>query len=192
MSCRCAPAACAAAAAAIAFCTIIRARPSKVAGSVCTQAIGIVRRPSLITIISPRGPFSSTTALPPRRTQRSTSSLRSCIENRITEPLQALRIPATSSSSAFRTAQPVFGTASTTTCLTAASCSSESMPFSPRWSPVTFRTTATSFLPYPSPSRRIPPRAVSNTAKSIRGFCRTICADLGPLASARLTRRSSM
>ena len=157
----------------------------------CTQAIGIVRRPSLITIISPRGPFSSTTALPPRRTQRSTRSF-SCIENRITEPLQALRIPATSSSSAFRTAQPVFGTASTTTCLTAASCSSESIPFSPRWSPVTFRTTATSFLPYPSPSRRIPPRAVSNTAKSTRGFCRTIWADLGPLASARLTSRSSM
>ena len=92
MSCRWAPAACAAAAAAIAFCTIIRARPSKVAGSVCTQAIGIVRRPSRITIISPSGPFSSTTALPPRRTQRSTRSF-SCIENRITEPLQALRIP---------------------------------------------------------------------------------------------------
>jgi hypothetical protein len=147
MSCRCAPAAWAAAAAAIAFCTIIRALPSKVAGKVWTHAIGIVRRPSRITIISPRSLFSSTIALRPRRTHFSTSSLRSCIVNRITLPLHALRMSATSGSSAFSTAQPVFGTASTTTCFTAASCSSVSMPFSPRWSPVTFITTATSFLP---------------------------------------------
>ena len=88
MSCRCAPAACAAAAAAIAFWTIIRALPSNVAGSVWTHAIGIVRRPSLITIISPRGLRSSTTALRPRRTHRSTRSCFSAMVNRITLPAQ--------------------------------------------------------------------------------------------------------
>ena len=132
MSWRCAPAACAAAAAAIAFCTIMRALPSKVAGNVCTHAMGIVRRPSLITIISPRGPFSSTTALRPRRIHRSTRSCFSRIVNRITLPLQCRRISSTSGSSAFSTAVPLRGTASTGTCLTAASCSSVSISRSPR------------------------------------------------------------
>ena len=132
MSCRCAPPACAAAAAAMAFCTIIRALPSNVAGSVCTQAIGIVRRPSLITIISPRALRSSTTALRPRRTHRSTRSCFSAIVNRITLPAQCRRISSTSGSSAFSTANPLRGTASTTTCFTAASCSSVSISLRPR------------------------------------------------------------
>ena len=38
----------------------------------------------------------------------------------------------------------------------------------------------------------MPPRATSKTAKSTRGFCSTIRADFGPLASARMTSRSSM
>ena len=38
----------------------------------------------------------------------------------------------------------------------------------------------------------MPPRATSMTAKSTRGFCSTIRADLGPEASALMTSRSSM
>ena len=38
----------------------------------------------------------------------------------------------------------------------------------------------------------MPPRATSNTAKSTRGFCSTIRADFGPLASDRITSRSSI
>ena len=67
--------------------------------------------------------------------------------NKITEPLHARRISSTSGSSAFNTAKPLRGTASTMTCFTAASCSIVSMPFKPRWSPVTFVTTATSLRP---------------------------------------------
>ena len=144
MSWRWAPAAWAAAAAARAFATIMRARPSNVAGSWWTHPIGMVRLPSRITIISPRGLGWRTTAFPPRRTHRSTSSLSSRIEKNTTDPEQCFRISATSSSSAFKTAKPLRGTASTTTLFTAASCLIEWTSFNPRWSPVTFVTTATS------------------------------------------------
>jgi hypothetical protein len=69
------------------------------------------------------------------------------MEKKITEPEQWLRMSATSSSSALSTAVPPRGTASTTTRFTAASCLIEWMSFSPRWSPVTFVTTATSLRP---------------------------------------------
>jgi hypothetical protein len=67
MSCNGAPAANAAAAAAIAFCTFIIARPPNVAGSKCVQASCIDRRPCFTTIMSPRSDRSRTTARPPRR-----------------------------------------------------------------------------------------------------------------------------
>ena len=67
MSCSGAPAANAAAAAASAFWTFIRARPPNVAGSRWVQASCISRRPCLTTIISPRSDGLSTSALPPRR-----------------------------------------------------------------------------------------------------------------------------
>ena len=51
---------------------------------------------------------------------------------------------ATSGSSAFSTATPSRGTASTTTRLTSASCRMLWIPPRPRWSPVTLSTTATS------------------------------------------------
>ena len=38
----------------------------------------------------------------------------------------------------------------------------------------------------------MPPRATSKTAKSTRGFCRTIRAERGPDASARMSSRSSI
>src|ERR1700694_3677798 len=68
ISWRCAPAAWAAAAAASAFWTFARARPSKVAGTRWTQAIWVLRRPSRSTIISPPpGCVSNYNPLPPAR-----------------------------------------------------------------------------------------------------------------------------
>ena len=107
-------------------------------------------------------------------------------------PEQRRRIARTSGSSALSTAKPLRGTASTITALTSASCSRVSTPRSPRWSGWTFSTTPTSLRSYPSPSRRMPPRATSNTAKSTRGFCSTILAERGPEASERMTSRSSI
>ena len=63
MSCRGAPAAKAAAAAASEFWTFIRARPLKVAGSRWVQASCISRRPCWTTIISPRSVGLSTMRL---------------------------------------------------------------------------------------------------------------------------------
>ena len=60
MSCRWAPAANAAPAAASEFCTFILARPPNVAGSRWVQASCIARRPCRITIISPSSPRSRT------------------------------------------------------------------------------------------------------------------------------------
>src|SRR3954465_11388409 len=67
MSCKGAPAAKAAAAAASEFWTFIRARPAKVAGRRWVQASCISRGPCLTTIISPRSDGLRTSALPPRR-----------------------------------------------------------------------------------------------------------------------------
>ena len=66
MSWRWAPAAHAAAAAASAFWTFMRARPSKVAGRRWVHTSGIDLRPWRSTIISPLRPFSSVTARRPR------------------------------------------------------------------------------------------------------------------------------
>ena len=148
MSCSCAPAAKAAPAAASEFCTFIFALPPKVAGSRWVHASCMARRPCRITIISPRSLRSSSTARPPRRqwssTMSATSLPASAIVNQTTSPEQRRRIPRTSGSSALSTANPSRGTASTTTCLTSASCSRVSMPRIPRWSARTLSTTATS------------------------------------------------
>ena len=53
-------------------------------------------------------------------------------------------------------------------------------------------TTATSQRSKPSPSRRMPPRAVSSTAASTAGFISTFRALCGPLQSPLSMRRSSM
>ena len=66
MSWRCAPAAHAAAVAASAFWTFIRARPSKVAGMRWVQTRYIDLRPWRSTIISPLRPRSTVTARRPR------------------------------------------------------------------------------------------------------------------------------
>ena len=148
MSCSEAPAAKAAAAAAMAFWTFIVARPPKVEGSRWVQASCMARRPSLTTIMSPRSLCSSTTARPPRRQWSSTESRislpGSAMVNQTTRPEHLRRIARTSGSSALRTANPLRGTASTTTALTSASCSTVSMPRRPRWSGCTLRTTPTS------------------------------------------------
>src|SRR6478609_4735283 len=88
MSCRGAPAAKAAAAAASVFWTFIRARPPKVAGSRWVQASCISRRPCLTTIISPRSDGSRTSALPPRRQWAS-------IMSRTSEPGSSIEIHTT-------------------------------------------------------------------------------------------------
>ena len=98
-----APAARAAAAAAIALATFMRAWPPKVAGTAPVGAIRVERRPWRTTISSPRRPSSSTMARPPRR-QVSTSSLPSSMEKYTSSPEQCRRIPATSGSSALRPA----------------------------------------------------------------------------------------
>ena len=86
---------------------------------------------------------------------------------------------------------PERGTAWTSTPLTSESSRSESMPPRPRWSAVTFVTTATSARSKPRPSRRIPPRATSNTPVSTVGFWRIIRADFGPDMSPRRIVRPS-
>ena len=112
--------------------------------------------------------------------------------NQTISPEHLRRIDRTWGSSALRTAKPFLGTASTTTALTAASWARVSIPRRPRWSGATLVTTATSLRSYPRPSRSMPPRATSMTAKSTRGFMSTIRADFGPDASALMTSRSSM
>jgi hypothetical protein len=62
----------------------------------------------------------------------------------MTDPEQAAAILVTSGSSAFRTAVPLRGTASTITCLTPASWRRLLIPPRPRWSDATLITTATS------------------------------------------------
>ena len=74
MSCRCAPEAHAAAAAASAFATFIRARPPNVAGMRCVYSTGIVRGPRRSTTSSPSSVSWRMNAAPPRPACPSTRS----------------------------------------------------------------------------------------------------------------------
>ena len=74
MSCRCAPAAHAAAAAASALATFMRARPSNVAGIRCVYSSGIVRSAWRSTTSSPSSVCCTTIAAPPRPQWPSTRS----------------------------------------------------------------------------------------------------------------------
>ena len=91
MSCRCAPAAHAAAAAASALATFIRALPPNVAGIRWVYSTGMIRGPWRSTIWSPSGVCRTTNAAPPRPVKPSTRSkprwpFSVSIENRITRP----------------------------------------------------------------------------------------------------------
>ena len=90
------------------------------------------------------------------------------------------RIAKTRGSSALSTAQPDFLVIRGTTPLTSASWSTVSMPCRPRWSAVTLVTTETSLLTTPMPLSRMPPRAVSVTAKSTSRCASTRPAPEGP------------
>ncbi len=193
MSCRCAPAAWAAAAAAIAFCTIIRARPSKVAGSMCTYAIGDERLPSFSTISSPSGPCSRTMAFRPRRTHRSTNSCLAFIENRITCPPVCRRISSTKRVVGVQNGPAGLrhrlddhllhgGELLERLHLAQSEMVARHVQHHAR------RRSARSRAPRGG-CRRAPPR---RSPCRPCGFCSTICADFGPDASTRFTSRSSM
>ncbi len=164
------PSASHAAAAASAFAMLKRERPATVTGSSDAGARGRGRRPAArSTSMSP----SSTAARPPSSRTRST---RPELDSR----LNAYRcarvrrcIAHARSSSALRTAHPSRFVMRTIVPFTSASSSTVSIPCSPRWSAVTFVTTLTSFSAYPIPRSRIPPRAVSSTARSRPGSART-------------------
>ena len=79
------------------------------------------------------------------------------------------------------------------TLLTKASVSTVLIKFMPKWSPTPmFVTIATSHRSKAKPSRKIPPRAVSNTAASTSGCSNTLRALRGPLQSPVSMQRCSM
>ena len=170
------PAASAAEAAASAFSTLNRDRPLSVIGTSTSSTSGSLRLPSSTTIqpsmtVVARPPCESTSRRPGEVGSReNTQGLAGVVR----------RIANTRGSSALSTAQPDFLVIRGTTPLTSASWSTVSMPCRPRWSAVTLVTTETSLLATPIPLSRIPPRAVSVTAKSTSRWASTRPAPEGP------------
>ena len=98
---------------------------------------------------------------------------------------------ATCGSSALSTTQPSGFVIRQIVALTAASSPSVWIPWRSRWSELTFVSTLASLLSYPTPRRRIPPRAVSRTATSTSPRPRIAAAPPGPVQSPGSTIRPS-
>ncbi len=157
------PTARAAEAAARAFSTLNRDSPHSVIGTSTSSTSGSGSAPGSITQIQ-----SSITVVtrPPRSSASRTAGPSGSRVKTQTRARVVARIACTRGSSALSTAQPSLRVIRATTALTSASWSTVSMPCSPRWSAVTLVTTETSLWVRPMPLSRIPPRAVSVTARS--------------------------
>ena len=170
------PAASAAEAAARAFSTLNRDRPLSVIGTSTTSMSGSARLPSS-TVIQP-----SMIVVAARRWARISRRAGESASREKTHGRAGVvvRMAKTRGSSALSTAHPDFLVIRATTPFTSASWSTVSMPWRPRWSAVTLVTTETSLLTRPMPLSRIPPRAVSVTAKSTSLWASTRPAPDGP------------
>ncbi len=148
--------------------SVIGTSTSSINGSVPPRSSTLIQ-PSITVVARP--PCESTSRRPGESGSRENTQGRAGVVRRMAK---------TRGSSALSTAQPDFFVIRGTTALTSASWSTVSMPCIPRWSALTLVTTETSLLATPIPLSRIPPRAVSVTAKSTSRWASTRPAPEGP------------